>query len=141
MVPMIHHFVRLTAAVLLCLLLTACGGEGDGKGESFAEGSTTAGSSSEELYGTATLSWQAPLNREDGGSLAMGEIGRYEVRYGLSADLESVNTSVQVEDGQRMSYTVEGLSPGTWYFAIQTVDIAGLKSEWSEFVSKVIKNR
>jgi|AntRauTorckE5430_2_1112549.scaffolds.fasta_scaffold00221_16 hypothetical protein len=92
-----------------------------------------------ELYGTATLSWQAPLSRENGNSLTMGEIGSYEVRYGLSADLESVNTSVQVEDGQRMSYTVEGLLPGTWYFAIQTVDIAGLKSEWSEVVSKVIK--
>lgn len=92
-----------------------------------------------ELNGAATLSWQAPLSRQNGDSLAMGEIGSYEVRYGLSANLENLIASEQVEDGQVMSYTVGGLSRGTWYFAIQTVDTNGLRSEWSDIVSKVVK--
>ncbi len=88
--------------------------------------------------GTATLSWQAPLARENGTALAMGEIDQYIVRYGAQPDVDDMTNEVIVEDGQAMSHEITGLEQGTWYFAMRTVDQDGLQSAWSEVANKMV---
>lgn len=90
------------------------------------------------MTGTAKLSWQAPLTRENGESLAMGEIDQYIVRYDTQSNIEKMANQVVIEDGQVMGFEVTGLEAGTWFFAIRTVDVDGLESQWSGIVSKTI---
>ncbi|GGE66247.1 hypothetical protein GCM10011533_18150 [Streptosporangium jomthongense] len=92
----------------------------------------------EPVIGSAKMSWNAPATRVNGESLAMGEIGHYIVRYGTEQNVDDRPNEVIVEDGQAMEYEVAGLTEGTWYFAIKTVDINGLESDWSASVSKTI---
>ncbi|MDO6824221.1 fibronectin type III domain-containing protein [Marinobacter sp. 1_MG-2023] len=92
----------------------------------------------EPLIGSAKMSWNAPSTRVNGESLAMGEIEQYVVRYGTEQDIEERSNEVTVEDGQAMEYEVAGLTEGTWYFAIKTIDTNGLESDWSTTVSKTI---
>lgn len=90
------------------------------------------------ITGSAKMTWQAPLTRANGESLAMGEIDKYIIRYGTEVSVDEMSHEVVVEDGQVMEYEVAELGEGVWHFAIQTVDTSGLKSEWSDSASKTI---
>ena len=52
--------------------------------------------------------------------------------------MNQMTSEVVVEDGQSMETEVDGLTEGTWYFAMRTVDQNGLESAWSEVASKTI---
>jgi len=71
----------------------------------------------------------------------MGELDKYVIRYGQSAD--DLNLEVVLDNADSyadMSYTVENLDAGTWFFTIQVQDKQGLVSEPSEPVSKTIQS-
>ncbi|MBU2872562.1 fibronectin type III domain-containing protein [Marinobacter salexigens] len=68
----------------------------------------------------------------------MGEIEKYIVKYGQEQNVEDRANEKVVEDGQAMEYQITGLTEGTWYFAIKTIDTNGLESDWSTSVSKTI---
>ncbi len=84
----------------------------------------------------ALLSWTAPLTRENGESLAMGEIAGFEVVYGTSA--ETLNQSLAIGDASIDELLVNELTSGTWYFAIRTLDTDGNRSRLSDLVYKQI---
>lgn len=84
----------------------------------------------------ALLSWTAPLTRENGESLAMGEIAGFEVVYGTSA--ETLDQSLAIGDASVDQLLVDQLAEGTWYFAIRTLDTDGNRSSLSEVVYKQI---
>lgn len=84
----------------------------------------------------ALLSWTAPLTRENGDSLAMGEIAGFEVVYGTSE--ESLDQSLAIGDASIDELMVDELTEGTWYFAIRTLDTDGNRSRLSEVVYKQI---
>eukprot|EP00003_Mantamonas_plastica_P031713 TRINITY_DN8347_c0_g2_i1.p1 TRINITY_DN8347_c0_g2~~TRINITY_DN8347_c0_g2_i1.p1 ORF type:complete len:490 (+),score=78.56 TRINITY_DN8347_c0_g2_i1:890-2359(+) len=84
----------------------------------------------------AMLSWTAPLTRENGESLTMGEIAGYEVVYGSSAD--NLDQSLAIGDASVDELLVDNLDTGTWYFAIRTLDIDGNRSQLSDVVYKQI---
>ncbi|MFC4260111.1 hypothetical protein ACFOZ5_13890 [Marinobacter lacisalsi] len=90
------------------------------------------------VTGTAKLNWQAPLTREDGTALSMGEIQHYIVRYGNQPEVADMTHELIIEDGQAMEHEITDLGEGTWYFAMRTVDQNGLVSSWSEIASKSI---
>ena len=85
---------------------------------------------------SALLSWTAPLTRENGDSLAMGEIAGFEVVYGTSA--ENLDQSLAIGDASVDELLVDELTDGTWYFAIRTLDTDGNRSRLSEVVYKQI---
>ncbi|MCL7943738.1 DUF4998 domain-containing protein [Marinobacter sp. ATCH36] len=85
---------------------------------------------------TALLSWTAPLTRENGESLSMGEIAGFEVVYGTSQ--ETLNQSVAIGDASIDELLVDELTEGNWYFAIRTLDTDGNRSRLSEVVHKQI---
>lgn len=79
------------------------------------------------------LSWTAPLTRMDGSSIALSEIQRYEILYGLSSkDLSKV---LKV-DSDETFYRFKSLTQGHWHFSIVVVDSDGLRSPPSKVVSK-----
>jgi hypothetical protein len=128
------------AAFLLGVLLTGCGG---GSSDTVTTGSSS--SSSSDAGGVhyapvAVLSWSAPSTRVNGDGIKMGELDKYVIRYGQ--DRDNLDQTIVVDDASSkasMSYTVDGLGTGNWYFTIQVQDTEGLVSEPSEVVSKQIQ--
>lgn len=81
--------------------------------------------------GNATLTWTAPTLREDGSALT--SISGYRIYYGRTSG--SLTSTVNVSSGVT-TYVVENLAAGTWFFAMTTLDSAGLESGRTSEVSK-----
>jgi hypothetical protein len=75
-----------------------------------------------------------PTQRTDGSALS--NLAGYRLYYGTRAD--TLNQTVDLNNGGLSSYMVEGLSTGTWYFAVVACDSAGQDSVLSTIVSKTI---
>ncbi|MEC7816982.1 MAG: fibronectin type III domain-containing protein [Pseudomonadota bacterium] len=138
-----------SAAFLLGLsvVLSGCGGGGGGSssagvGASSGQaggGSQTGSQQVGDGSGYAVLSWTAPSTRVNGEGIKMGELDQYVIRFGQ--DPEDLGQQVTVDGAESfvdMSYTINGLEEGTWYFTIQVKDAQGLISEPSAPVSKTI---
>jgi hypothetical protein len=82
--------------------------------------------------GTATLSWAAPTQNTDGSSLT--DLAGYRVYYGTSAD--ALTQVIDVSDVT--TYVINGLSSGTYYFAVAAYSTAGTESALSETATKTI---
>src|SRR4029077_13520081 len=83
---------------------------------------------------TAQLTWVVPTINTDGAPLT--DLAGYTISFGLSPT--SLSQSVNVTDPSATSYTVMGLSPGTWYFEISAYSSAGTQSAPSNTANKTI---
>lgn len=84
---------------------------------------------------TAKLSWKAPLARENGAPLYVGEITGYRIR------IEKQGTStIQVKSvgGSTTSTSIQLSGAGTYYFSIAAVDTTGVYSDYSGKVSTTV---
>ena len=86
------------------------------------------------MTGTAQLTWQAPQARTDGSPL--DDLSAYRIHYGVEPD--QLRCRILVEDPKATTWKVTALPPGKWYFAVVSVDGAGVESELSGIVSKQI---
>ncbi len=85
---------------------------------------TVAAQSGGTSTGSVTLSWTAPSENTDGSTLA--NLAGYYIYYGTSPT--SLSTSVQLPGAGTSSYTVTGLTSGTWYFAVASYNSSGAQS-------------
>jgi|SRR5690554_2693270 len=132
----------VTVAVALTgVLLTGCGGsDSDSGGASAASGKQTGTVEQNVTTGSeVALSWIAPSKRVNGEQLSyQSEINGYFVLYGRDPgdlDHQEKVTCKALECG----HTIDGLAPGTWYFAVQTLDNAKLVSAPSAPVSSAAR--
>ena len=88
-----------------------------------------------DLDGRAVLTWNAPLTRTDGSPI--GELSGYKIRYGEKPD--DLRCLIEIGDPKATSWKVTDLSPGTWYFAVVSVDSARVESKPSDVVSRQIE--
>jgi hypothetical protein len=84
--------------------------------------------------GSAALSWTAPSNNEDGTPIA-GLTG-YHIYF--STDPSSFDNAVEVAGASSTTYTVSGLTPGTYYFAVAAYNADGVESSMSNIGNKTI---
>ena len=84
--------------------------------------------------GSATLSWEPPVERTDGSPLE--DLSGYRIYFGNTP--EGLGQTVTLDSPGLTSYVVENLSRGTWYFAMTAFDAAGLESDLSAIGSKTI---
>jgi Putative Ig domain len=84
--------------------------------------------------GTATVSWVAPTQNNDG--TALTNLAGYNVYYGTSAG--ALSQKVWISNPATLQYVVTGLGQGTWYFAVTSVTSAGDESSPSQTVTKTI---
>lgn len=111
--------------IILTLAVAGCvAGGGSGGGSSSGSDSGSGGDAS------AHLSWVAPTSREDGSPMNLSDIEKYEIHYGTSSG--SYTNTVTVSDPQVTERTVNGLHPGTYYFAMRVYDSDGLASRFSD---------
>lgn len=81
--------------------------------------------------GKALLSWMPPLINIDGSTLT--NLAGYRIYYGSSA--AALTNSVKVSLGFT-SHMIENLAAGTWYFAISSINSAGVESTRSSVITK-----
>lgn len=86
--------------------------------------------------GSATVSWTAPSTRVDASPISLGELAGYWVYWGTSAS--NLSKAVKISGASATSYTLTGLSSGTYYFKVTVYDVNGMESPRSDVASKVI---
>lgn len=84
--------------------------------------------------GTASLSWMPPNSNTDGSALT--NLAGFVVLYGNEAN--DLTHSISITNPSISTYVVESLTPGTWYFAVQAVNAAGVRSDASATASKTV---
>jgi hypothetical protein len=80
------------------------------------------------------VTWAAPTAYTNGSALT--DLAGYIVYYGTSPS--ALTQSVDVPNAGATDYVVEGLTGGTWYFAVVAYTNTGLQSAYSSVVSKTI---
>jgi hypothetical protein len=85
--------------------------------------------------GSALLTWNAPVANTDGSPVV--DLAGFKIAYGTSSG--SLTQTVTVSDPTASSYTLQGLTAGTWYFAVSVFTSTGTASALSSVVSKTIQ--
>ena len=84
--------------------------------------------------GSATLSWIAPNARTDGSLLT--NLSGYTVFYGRMSGI--YDYQIDINNPGILTYVVENLVSGDWYFALAAYDSQGLASDRSNEVLREI---
>lgn len=136
---MLSGFKRAIGAVAVAsILLAGCGGGGGGSKASSTSStvgnSPSTGPSTVQVQGSASLSWTAPDSNTDGSVLR--DLTGFVVLYGTSPS--GLTSAIEINNPSIDRYIVENLTSGTWYFAVQAVNSAGIRSQLSGMASKTI---
>jgi hypothetical protein len=119
-----------------------------GSATSVAVGSTTITATSGSIVGTTaltvtgggvvTLTWDAPTTNTDGSALnPVTDLTTYKVYYGTASQTYTQVVTVTNPGTATISKTLN-LSPGTYYFAVTTVNTSGQESNHSNEAIKTI---
>jgi hypothetical protein len=84
--------------------------------------------------GTATLHWTPPTSNTDGTPIT--NLAGYRISYGTGSG--SYTVTVGVSGAAVTSAVIEGLTAGTWYFAVKALTTTGVVSDFSSEVSKTL---
>ena len=84
--------------------------------------------------GSTALSWAAPTARTDGSPLT--NLAGYKIYYGRMSGV--YDYQIDLNNPGIMTYLVENLVSGAWYFALTAYDSAGLESDRSNEVLRQI---
>ena len=80
--------------------------------------------------GSVALSWAAPTARTDGSPLT--DLTGYKIYYGRMSGI--YDYQIDINNPGILTYNVENLISGDWYFALAAYDSQGLESERSNEV-------
>ena len=84
--------------------------------------------------GAATLEWTAPTTQTNGSTLA--DLAGYRIHYGKA--MGSLDKTIEIRNPSISSYVIEGLAPGTYYFAVTAFNSRNHESERSNAGRKEI---
>lgn len=84
--------------------------------------------------GGVTLAWEVPTQTSEGAPL--GTLSGYLIHYGTDANV--LSETIVVDNPGVLTYVVDTLPTGTYYFAVRAVTTDGDKSALSNVISKVI---
>jgi hypothetical protein len=84
--------------------------------------------------GSVTLSWTAPTARTDGSPLT--NLAGYKIYYGHMSGI--YDYQIDINNPGILTYIIENLVSGDWYFALAAYDSQGLESDRSNEVLRQI---
>jgi hypothetical protein len=79
------------------------------------------------------LTWDTPVEREDGSPLSFNEISHYVIQYGLTEN--SISTIAVAKSN---SVTLRSLPSGVYFFRIATVDSDKTQGQFSADISQTL---
>ena len=84
--------------------------------------------------GSVALSWSAPTARTDGSPL--NDLTGYKIFYGRMSGI--YDYQIDINNPGILTYVIENLVSGNWYFALSAYDSAGVESDHSNEVARQI---
>ena len=84
--------------------------------------------------GSVTLSWAAPMQNEDGSALT--DLAGYKLYWGTTPG--NYTGTATIDNPGITTYTVDGLSAGTYEFVATSRNAAGIESTYSNPVTKTV---
>ena len=125
----------ILGALTISMILAGCGGSTE-SGGSVSDASTSSSSStaSSASADSVTLSWSAPTENTNGSALT--NLSGYVIYYGTSPS--AMTQTIDINTVGMLTYVVDNLSAGSWYFQIVAVNAAGDVSSPSATVSASI---
>jgi len=84
--------------------------------------------------GSATVRWANPTQNTNGTTLM--NLAGVHLYYGTSAS--ALTHEITIASTTQISYTISGLTAGTWYFGAKAYNTSGTESAWSDIGSKAI---
>lgn len=106
---------------------------GGGTGTASGSGSTAANPPTASI-GNVTLSWVAPTENVDGSPLT--NLAGYDIHYGTASG--KYTRTIRVSNPGIATYVVSDLTPGTYYFSVNAVNLKGTESPMSREVSTTV---
>lgn len=127
--------------VLVAVLLAMLSGCGDDENKSASQAPPPGGSApppaspappappppTTSQPGAAILEWTVPTTQTNGSTLA--DLAGYRIHYGKSAG--TLDHTVEIRNPSVSRYVIEGLKPGTYYFAVTAFNARNHESERS----------
>lgn len=101
---------------------------------SASSSSSSTGTSTQVAGDTVTLSWDPPTEYTNGAVLTT--LAGYHIHYGTQP--EDYPKTIQVANPGISTYVVQGLSPGTYYFAVSDYDATGAESDYSPEITVTV---
>ena len=95
---------------------------------------SSSGATTSPTSDNVTLSWSAPTENTNGSALT--NLTGYIIYYGTSAS--AMTQTIDINTVGMLTYVVDNLSAGSWYFQIVAVNAAGVQSSPSATVSASI---
>jgi hypothetical protein len=86
------------------------------------------------VTGSATLTWTAPTQNEDG--TALTDLAGYKIYWGTTSG--NYSNSVTINDRDATSYVVDNLPSGTYEFVATSFNTSGVESRYSAPATKVV---
>jgi hypothetical protein len=96
--------------------------------------SSGTGASTPASAGAVTLSWVAPTENTDG--TALTNLAGFDIHYGT--DPNALSQEISISTVGMLTYVIDNLSSGTWYFEVIAVNDSGVESGPSSTVSATI---
>jgi hypothetical protein len=121
-------FTGCAGLLLLAAALTAC----DSSDTSSAVGTTSM--TAQAPTDSATLSWAAPTENTNG--TPDTNLAGYHIYYGTEPN--DLAQTIDVPGAANTTYVITGLSPGTYYFAVNAYNGLGVDSDLSNIESTTI---
>jgi hypothetical protein len=84
--------------------------------------------------GSVTLSWTAPTENTNG--TALTNLAGFDIHYGNSAG--AMTRKISINSVGNLSYVIDDLNAGTWYFEVYAINAFGVQSGPSSTVSTTI---
>ena len=140
--PAPNGFLRIMLTVIAVLMMAGCVDE-DVSSLTGAGNATISGSSAGNggnvggaviATGSFSLSWTAPVTRQDGSPMSLAEIEGYRVYYGGTPG--TYPNIVDINDSTASATTVSNVPVGDYYIVMTTYDSAGRESIQSGVVNK-----
>jgi hypothetical protein len=78
--------------------------------------------------------WANPTQNTNGTTLM--NLAGVHLYYGTSAS--ALTHEITIASTTQISYTIAGLTAGTWYFGAKAYNTSGTESAWSDIGSKAI---
>jgi hypothetical protein len=113
---------------------TSSSGGSSSSGSSSGSSSSSSSSGSNPKTQSVTLSWAAPTENTDG--TALTNLAGFDIYYGTTAS--SLTQKISVNTVGLLTYVVENLTSGTWYFEVVAVNASGVQSGPSSVVNVTI---
>jgi hypothetical protein len=131
-----NSFLRIVITVITVITLTGCKIEEEVSQAAAGNSNVSSenGGGSGPAIGSFSLSWTAPVTRQDGSPISLAEVDGYRVYYGDTPGVYP--DSVDINNGAATATTVNNVPVGDYYIVMTTYDSDGRESTQSGVVSK-----